>query len=114
MREKKELNVRIGVRVKGAREAARLTQEQLAERIEVTPQYVSDLERGAVGLSVATLRRLCQSLGVSSDAILFEQAQVNGMPAVFERCMRLPEDKYEIACEMMRLYIEAVGTGRED
>ena len=35
MREKKEINVEIGERVKLSREQAKLTQEQLAERIEV-------------------------------------------------------------------------------
>ena len=44
MREKKEINIQIGEQVKKAREQASLTQEQLAEQIEVSPQYVSDLE----------------------------------------------------------------------
>ena len=48
MREKKEINVQIGEQIKLARENAKLTQEQFAERIDVSPQYVSDLERGVV------------------------------------------------------------------
>ena len=55
MREKKEINIQIGERVKSAREQAKLTQEQLAERIEVSTQYVSDLERGVVGISIPTI-----------------------------------------------------------
>ena len=38
MREKKEINVQIGERIKLARENAKLTQEQFAERIDVSPQ----------------------------------------------------------------------------
>ncbi len=56
MREKKEINIQIGEQVKKAREQASLTQEQLAEQIEVSPQYVSDLERGVVGISIPTLK----------------------------------------------------------
>ena len=55
MREKKEINIQIGKQVKLAREKSRLTQEQLAEQLECTPQYLSDLERGVVGFSVALL-----------------------------------------------------------
>ena len=36
MRAKKEFNVKLGEQIKAAREGARLTQEQLAERIEVS------------------------------------------------------------------------------
>ena len=47
MRAKKEINIQIGEQIKAARERAKMTQESLAERIEVSPQYVSDLERGS-------------------------------------------------------------------
>ena len=71
MRVKKEINIQIGEQIKQARERAKLTQEQFAERIDVSPQYVSDLERGVVGVSIATLKRICTTLCVSSDKILF-------------------------------------------
>lgn len=70
MREKKAINIEIGERVKAAREQADITQEQLAERIDVSTQYVSDLERGVVGISVPTLKNLCVALGIASDRIL--------------------------------------------
>ena len=71
MREKKQINIQIGEQVRIAREQAKLTQEILAEKIEVSPQYISDLERGVVGIALPTLKRLCSVLGVSSDQILF-------------------------------------------
>ena len=71
MRVKKEINIQIGEQIKRAREKAMLTQEQFAERIDVSPQYVSDLERGVVGVSIATQKRVCTVLSVSSDQILF-------------------------------------------
>ena len=71
MRVKKEINIQIGEQIKTAREQAKLTQEQLAERVDVSPQYISDLERGVVGISIPTLKRVCITLGVSSDQIHF-------------------------------------------
>ena len=71
MRVKKQINIEIGEQVKIARENLKMTQEQFAERIEVSPQYISDLERGVVGISIPTLKRACTVLGVSSDWILF-------------------------------------------
>lgn len=70
MRVRKELNVCIGERVRQARNAAGYTQEKLAEKLDVTIQYISDLERGVVGTSIPTLVRICESLSVSSDFLL--------------------------------------------
>lgn len=70
MRVRKELNICIGERVRQARNASGYTQEKLAEKLDVTIQYVSDLERGVVGTSIPTLVRICESLSVSSDFLL--------------------------------------------
>ena len=40
------MNIQIGERIRTAREVAGFTQERLAEAIDVSTQYISDLERG--------------------------------------------------------------------
>lgn len=111
MREKKEINVEIGERIKIAREKARYTQEKFAERIEVSPQYVSDLERGVVGVSVATLKRLCVCLSVSSDQILFgpDTDNTQSLTGVFRK---LSEEQRVILMEIIQKYVQAIETER--
>ena len=70
MSERKQLNILMGERIRVAREAAGLTQENLADEIGVSGQFISDLERGKVGTSVPRLVRLCEALSVSADYIL--------------------------------------------
>lgn len=70
MNKQNPLNATIGLRIKQSRKAAKLTQEQLAEKIEVSTQYISDLERGVVGTSIPTLIKICDCLCVSSDFLL--------------------------------------------
>ena len=94
MREKKEINIQIGEQVRIAREQAKLTQEQFAERIEVSPQYISDLERGVVGISIPTLKRACVALGVSSDQILFGAVSENRNAAIEKRCNNLSDKDF--------------------
>lgn len=48
----------IGARIRKQREFMGLTREQLAEKIEVTPKFCSDIELGVKGMSVPTLCRL--------------------------------------------------------
>ena len=108
MREKKEINIQVGEQIKLAREQAKLTQEQLAERVEVSPQYISDLERGVVGVSIATLRRICITLNVSSDQLLF--AKKDGAQPILslEQCSGLTDKQTRLLSEIIFKYIEAV------
>lgn len=108
MRIKKEINIQIGEQIKSARERAKLTQEQFAERIDVSPQYVSDLERGVVGASIATLKSICTVLGVSSDQILFGSETENRAAAIAEKCKSLSEKQYMILSEIISKYVEAI------
>lgn len=108
MRAKKEINIQIGEQIKVAREQARMTQEQMAERIEVSPQYVSDLERGVVGTSLATLKRVCTALGVSSDRILFGRSGEDRCAQIAGRCRELTDKQFSLLVEIVDKYIEAV------
>ena len=108
MREKKEINIQIGERIKSARENAKLTQEALAERIEVSPQYVSDAERGVVGVSIATLKKICVTLGCSGDFLLFGEVQDDNLTAIAEKCRELTGKQISCLCQIVETYIEAV------
>lgn len=70
VQEKKPLNVEIGMRIQTSRERAGLTQEQLAERIDRSAQFISTIERGVAGPSLETIISLCGVLNVSCDWIL--------------------------------------------
>ena len=108
MRVKKEINIQVGEQIKLAREQSKLTQEQFAERIDVSPQYVSDLERGVVGVSIATLKRICTVLGVSSDQILFGKQTENRATFIAHKCKSLSEHQYFLLSDIISKYVEAI------
>ena len=107
MREKKELNVRIGNQVRIAREAAGLTQDRFAELVSLATKNVSDIERGVVGISVATLIRICETLSISSDSILFDEGIGNDAHGISERLSNLPPEQFEIAVDIINKLFEA-------
>lgn len=47
-----------------ARKEAGLTQEQLADRLEVRQAFISSYERGGRMLDVLELRQVCKALGI--------------------------------------------------
>ena len=112
MAEKKEENVQIGMRVKQAREMAGLTQERLAELLDVTAQYISGVERGAVGLSVPILLQLCSVLLVSSDFILLGDINISDVSGVTARLSRLSADHIKNVEEIINRYIEGIAVAK--
>ena len=113
MKEKKQSNIEMGERIQQARQTAGLTQEQLAEAIDVTPQYLSDLERGAVGTSIPTLKSLCDTLLVSSDFILFGRSDPNDISLILERIRYLPEEQILLVEKYLNFLLEALRIGSD-
>ena len=54
----------VGQRLRHLRQVRGYTQEQLAERIEISPKYLSSIERGAENPTLNLLSRLAQGLQV--------------------------------------------------
>ena len=112
MREKKDINIQIGEQIRLAREQAKFTQEQFAERIEVSPQYISDLERGVVGISIPTLKRACIALGVSSDQLLFGTVSTERNDAIVKRCDNLTDEDFAALIDIVDAYSLAIKNAR--
>lgn len=113
MREKKAINVEVGHRVREAREAAGLTQERFAELIGISPQNVSCVERGLVGVSLTVLRRMCEILHVSSDSLLMGGTAQNKADVLAHRLEKLPPEQFRVVQEVINSVLE-VTTLSED
>jgi len=107
VREKKEINVKIGNQIRIAREAAGLTQERFAELVSLATKNVSDIERGVVGISVGTLMRICETLSISSDSILFGESRGNDAQSISDRLSHLPPEQFAIALDIINKLFEA-------
>ena len=55
MKNKKEINILIGNKIRIARERAGLTQQQFGDLVSLGVKNVSDIERGVSGITVCLL-----------------------------------------------------------
>jgi transcriptional regulator with XRE-family HTH domain len=103
-------NYYIGANIRTARMRADLTQEKMSELIGVTPQYLSDLERGLVGTSIPTLIRICTELNVSADFILFGSSRDadTANSTLIEKLQRLPKYKADMVETSLNILLEAM------
>ncbi len=109
-RKPKELNIQIGERCRQAREASGYTQEQLAEQIGVSMQFLSDAERGVTGMSVSTIIRLCSVLSVSADYLLLGQdnrCSPEESLSMFSRIQNLSQEEQKLVAEVTNLMIKS-------
>lgn len=107
-RERKEININIGANIKRARESAGFTQEKFSEYIDVSVQYVSDLERGVVGTSIPTLMKICEILNVSSDYLLFNKTGSKSGTLLKSRLDSLSDAELALAEQGLNNILDAI------
>jgi transcriptional regulator with XRE-family HTH domain len=61
------LRTRFGKRLRKIRRDRDITQEQLAEAVNVTGEFISNLERGKSAPSFETVEKLAEALGVDVE-----------------------------------------------
>lgn len=68
---------RMGKQIKKAREQKGLTQEQLAERVDLSVQHVSVIERGVKAPKLETFVKIANELQVNADFLLMDYLSVS-------------------------------------
>ena len=69
----------MGDRIKEIRKKNGLTQEQLAEKLDISVEYVSQIERGMKIPSMQIFIKLVEVLDISADYLLRDTVSTHGM-----------------------------------
>lgn len=86
----------IGNRIQHLRKSHDMTAKELAEIIEISPSFISAVENNSTKLSLKTLRRICDALGVTL-AEFFNENLSSVEQRLISTVKRLPEEKkYEL------------------
>ena len=80
----------IGTRIQNRRKQLGLTQEQLAEAMNVSIQMVSNLERGHKAIRIDNLINLSHILQISTDYILTGQETADDIQGMTAQIAALP------------------------
>lgn len=93
----------LGAKVRAARERTGLSQEQLAERVNRTPETISNIERGKTMPAIETLQALCSSLGLRLPELFAEEDlgrdidRVAREHTLFQMLRALSESDFDVA-----------------
>ena len=105
---KTDFNKQIGARIRKQRELLGLTREGLCEFVNISPQFLSEIERGVKGPSAETLYKLCCGLGLSADTALMGKDKLSDVSKIIDTLATLDEKYLPLAEEMLKSFIKAI------
>lgn len=71
--------IEIGERIRRVRMAKHISQARLAEILNVSPPYISNIEKGKQAMSITVLIGISNALNVSADWLLRNQTKEAGV-----------------------------------
>lgn len=75
---------KLGQRIRNSRKACGLTQEQLAEKVDISSVHLSHIETGTTKLSLSVLVSIATALNVSTDSLLFDEKSISKTATILE------------------------------
>lgn len=107
----KEINyVQIGQKIKNLRNEAGLTQEQMAERCEISTSFLGHIERGTRKLSLETAVKIADCLHVSMDALIMDGAlpATSILPSIESILQKQDKSKQEQVLRLFKVLCENI------
>lgn len=101
--KKPDYKTAMGNRLRNYRSSAHITQEKMAELLDISIKHYSEVERGIKGLSVENLIKLSKISGISIDYLLKGDPTDHTVPdtliEIYESC---PLDKRQSFIKLMQ------------
>ena len=103
-----DLLTQIGQRIRKHRERSRLSQEQLAERADLSSQTISTAETGKKRLRVENIIKICEALEISPDYLLLGEISPQDLIILSEKLSQLTPGQYRHLENIIDSYISAL------
>ncbi len=96
----------IGARISEIRKKKRLTQEELAEKMDVSIQMISNLERGKKAIRPENIIKLCEALDISTEYILRGVSSDEELDELLRKFRALSREKQEAVERIIDLLVK--------
>ena len=93
---REHINKIIGNNVRFIRKANKLSEEKFAELLDLSPQFISDLERGIQGISLTTMVKICNTMKCSPMVVLSNLIEFDNYNNEMDNFINLSEKNQEI------------------
>ena len=103
----------VGKRITDTRKSRGYSREKLAEKADVSVQFLADIEKGRKSMTVSTLRRIAAALSVTTDYIVngsdtSENDRITAMLASLQPYHRTQAEK------LLAVFVETINQKNKD
>ena len=91
----------MGQRIMVRRKALRMTQEELAEKLGVSTQMISNLELGKKAIRPDNLAKVCDALDLSADFVLTGCNTKTAVDIISEKLTQLTTEELQMVSNMI-------------
>lgn len=95
------VNRTIGNNIRFIRKSKKLSQEKFAEILDLSPQFVSDVERGIEGISLITAINICNKMKCSPDVLLANLIHFENYTNEMDMITKLSDKNRNIVSEII-------------
>lgn len=92
-----QMNVQMGLRLRGAREGAGMSLREMARRVNLSPSFISQVELGRTAPSVGTLYAIVTELGLSLDSLMAEDVAPRDMESAEPEPTPVEDDRHGVS-----------------
>lgn len=105
-----DYKIEMGKRMKSKRKELNLTQEQMAEMLDISIKHYSGVERGVAGLSVENIIEVSNILGLNLDYLIKgDSLKEELIPGKFkELYLNCPPEKREYIIDLLNIAHELI------
>lgn len=96
----------LGLKIRNQRINLRLTQEQLAEKVDLSPQYIGFIERGEKNITLEKLISICNCLNLTPNYLLSDNTsffEEDTNDEIFRLLSTMSDRERNIAINIIRL-----------
>lgn len=97
----------IGIRIMQRRKSVGLTQDDLAERVGLSKNHISNIERGKNFPTTKFILQICDIMGETPDYYLIGKISKD-VDELTSKIKRLPPDSQHMALHLIDAYLEEI------
>lgn len=102
--------VEIGARIQEIRKKRHMTQEILIEKVGIKEtQQMSNIERGISGVSLPRFIKICETLEIESDYLLFGVTAAGTETVLHKYIEKMTLDQLTALLELVKVYAKSCG-----
>lgn len=107
--------LKMGERIREQRERLGINREKFSEQIDISQQFLADIENGKKGLSYVTLYKICDRFNISADYILMGRERTNNMPTLASDILsNIPNEYLPMIEDVLKSFVQVIATAKSE